>query len=351
MKRSRALAVFFIAVILVFSMTACAKKSMKTASTYDMDLQKSKGEVSYSGVDSSSTGSGSTSDWAESKSDNSNTTAEAPAADFKADAGEKAITVMNTGTSPTEKIIRNINMAVETQTFDELIQTIDQEIKQLGGYVESSNLSGKRLYSNANRNGSIIARIPKNKIDEFVGIIKDSSNVVNESESAKNVTLDYIDTESRKKALEIEQERLFAILEKAEKLEDIVTLESRLSSIRYELQSYESQLRMYDNQVDYGTVTLQVEEVERITPVSEEKITFSDKIKNGLSDTFYNISEGIKNFTIWFVVNLPYLIIWAVIIIAIILIVRRGYNKRHPKITPMQDSEQKNHPDNNSGIQ
>ena len=114
-------------------------------------------------------------------------------------------------------------------------------------------------------------------------------------------------------------------------MDNIVTLESRLSDIRYELQNYESQLRTMDNQVEYSTVTLTIYEVERITPSSEEKKTVGKRIENGFSDTMYQISEGMKNFVVWFVVNLPYLIIWGGIITVVILIIRRHYRRKRLK--------------------
>lgn len=227
-----------------------------------------------------------------------------------------------------DKIIRRFYLELETQEFDDLISKIDQRIDQLGGYVESSEIKGKRYY-NADelRYGRIIVRIPRDRVDEFVNIVDENANVVNKEESSENVTLDYIDIESRKKSLEIEQERLFVLLEKADKLESIVTLESRLTDIRYELQKYETQLRTYDNLVDYSTVTLNIQEVERMTPTMEEKQTVWNRIENGFSDTMFNISEGLKNFFVWFVINLPYLIICGGIITGIVLFIRRIYNK------------------------
>lgn len=226
-----------------------------------------------------------------------------------------------------DKIIRTFFMDVETQEFDSLVTRIDSEISRLGGYVESSKVSGKRYYDEGARNGNIVARVPSDKVDEFVNTVGENANVVDSQESSKNVSLDYIDAESRIKALEIEQERLYAILEKEIKLENIITLESRLSDIRYELQNYESKLRYYDNQVAYSTVTMSIQEVEKLTPVAEIKQSVGSRIKNGFSDTIYHISEGFKNFFVWFIVNLPYLLIWAVIIAGVVLIIRRYLRK------------------------
>ena len=226
-----------------------------------------------------------------------------------------------------EKIITKVNLEVETQEFDDLIATVKDNIAKLGGYEEKAEISGKRYYSrNSSRHAYIVARIPRERLKEFVYAVRENANVVNESSTSENVTLQYVDTQSRKKALEIEQERLFSLLEKTESMEDIVTLESRLSSIRHELQMYETELRTIDNQVEYSTVSLSIYEVERMTP-TEETETISVRIKNGFSRTIYDISEGFKNFVVWFVVNLPYIAIWAVVVTAGILILRKLYKK------------------------
>lgn len=235
-------------------------------------------------------------------------------------------------TSPTnvntnEKIIYRVNMDVETLDFDNFIVNINGQINLMGGYVERSSIRGNSIYRESLRYGSIIARIPKDRLKEFMNVVGDSANVVSEDITSENITLKYIDVESHKKALEIEQERLLALLEREDTLEDIIALESRLSTIRYELQSYESQLRTYDNLVEYSTVTLNIQEVKRISPLEEGEASFLSRIQNGLSDTMYNLGEGIKNFTIWFIVNLPYMIIWAAIIIVGFLVSRKIYRK------------------------
>ena len=109
--------------------------------------------------------------------------------------------------------------------------------------------------------------------------------MTNKQESVEDVTLSYADVESRKKTLLVEQERLWALLEKADTTEAIITLESRLSEIRYQLESYESQLRLMENQVSYSTVNLYVEEVILLTPTEEE--TVGSRIRRGFSENLF----------------------------------------------------------------
>ncbi len=251
----------------------------------------------------------------------------------------------NSSLQTQDKIIRTFFLDVETQEFDTLISKLDAEISRLNGYVESSRISGKSYLSDRGvRSASITARLPKDNVDEFVNAVGESANVINKQETTENVTLQYTDIESRKKALEIEQERLFALLEKTDSMENIVTLESRLSDIRYELQNYETTLRTYDNKVEYSTVNLSIQEVEILSPKVAVKQTVGSRISNGFSNTIYRISEGFKDFFVWFVVNLPYLLIWGVIIAGLILIARRTIKKRHMNektpSTPPKDKEE-----------
>lgn len=294
MRKKRKVYYGIILLVVMLSMTACGNPKMENA--------KSSANFSYD------------------KAEQSAEYEVAPEENFASTSLVKSNEVLR---NTQEKIIRRINMDMETQEFEQLISAIDTKINQLSGYVESSNISGKRYYSNNTRNADIVARVPKERLDEFVHELKSTANVVNLSETTENVTLNYIDTESRKKALEIEQERLFSLLEKVEKLEDIISLETRLSNVRYELQNYETQLRNYDNLVEYSTVTMYIREVERLSPNAEETIGVWARIKNGFRETMYNISDGAKNFLVWFIVNLPYFMIWGAILTVIGLVGRK----------------------------
>ena len=119
------------------------------------------------------------------------------------------------------------------------------------------------------------------------------------------------------------------LLENAESIEDIIVIESRLSEVRYEIESMESQLRTFDNQVDYSTVHINVEEVERYTP-QPEKTTW-ERIKSGFSENVYRVTNGIKNFAIEFVIAIPVLLVWAVVIVVGVIVIRMVLKKKHKR--------------------
>ncbi len=349
MKRIKSYYLIGLLLLLTMITTACAKKSMDSSTSYEMPKE---------GMDMSTTAeSGNYKDGAEFDIE----------MDQEMKAVEEASGLSSTSSLTTQassipvqdKIIRTFYLDVETQEFDSLITKLSSEINRLEGYVEKSEISGNRYYnSEGTRYGSIVARIPSSAVEEFVNAVDKSANIINKEESTKNVSLEYIEAESRIKTLEIEQERLFAILKEEVSLENIITLESRLSDIRYELQNYQSKLRYYDNQVAYSTVTLSIQEVEKLTPITENKLNVGERIQTGFSDTIYRISEGFKDFFVWFVVNLPYLLIWGIIIAVVVIIGRKSYKKYNAKKDKelqsrppffMQNQNQTNNNDRNDG--
>ena len=218
------------------------------------------------------------------------------------------------------KLIKTVDMDVETQEFDTLLSTIESRVKELGGYIENMNTyNGSSYYGyGGTRDADMTIRVPKDQLDAFLNTVTGISNVIRRSDNVEDVTLAYVDLESHRDALRTEQDRLLELLERAESIEDIITIEQRLSDVRYQLESMESQLRTYDNQVDYSTVYLYIEEVEIYTPAEED--TVWERISSGFAESLRNIGDGFVEFGMWFVVTIPYIIVWAVIIVILVFL-------------------------------
>ena len=241
-------------------------------------------------------------------------------------------TTISQTTQVNRKLIRTFDMQIETKEFDTVLSGIQSKVQELGGYIEQSSLDGgSAYYSSYNRYSNLTVRVPSDKLDGFIENVKENANVTYISESTEDITLNYVDVESRKIALETERDRLLELLEKAETVEDIITIEGRLSEVRYKLESYASQLRTFDNQVDYSTVHINIHEVDRETKV--EPKTFWAEVTDEFGDSIYDMGRGFRNFAIWFLGSSPYLILWAVVIVAAVLGLRFVGKKRQLKKT------------------
>lgn len=235
--------------------------------------------------------------------------------------------MVSTGADSARKLIRNVSMSLETREFDAFRTALDERIAACGGYVQSASVDSGGYYSyRSSRSASVTARIPADRLDEFCSGISGIANVVSRSENTSDVTLSYYDMESHMKALRSEYDTLLGILEKCTELSDVISVQSRITEVLYQIESYKTQLNNYDNLVSYSTVTLSVREVERETVVTEQTLT--ERMADGLSRTWESLCDGAQELLVDFVVNLPYLVLWGLGIAAVVLLLRAWIRRR-----------------------
>ena len=230
-------------------------------------------------------------------------------------------------TNTQQKLITTVYIDAETEDLDPFLEQIGGKISALGGYVEQQDVyNGSSRSTHRYRSASMTVRIPAQNLAGFVEQVKDSANVVSYNESQEDVTLTYVSTETRVKALEAQEARLLELMEQAENMTELLEIDARLSEVRYELENVASRLRVLSNQVDYATVHLNIEQVKVYTEVEEQ--TVWQRIGSGFEKNLKNIGEDLVDFFVWAVTYSPQLVIFAVIVIAVILIIRRGAGRR-----------------------
>ena len=228
------------------------------------------------------------------------------------------------------KWIVTMDLSVETQDLDAALTQLSDQIGGFEGYVQNQNIHNGSSYSGRRyRSANLTIRIPVAKTEEFTAQVGDICHVVSQNKQQEDVTLTYVATESRLNALKTEETRLLELLAQAEDMSDLLQIESRLTDVRYELESVTTQLRVLENQVDYATIYLNIEEVRDYTDTEEEK-TVWQRISGGFVDSLKGIGTGALELAIWTLANLPYLVLFGGIGLAIAVIVRK-FRKRKPK--------------------
>ena len=211
------------------------------------------------------------------------------------------------------KWIITIDMNVETENLDTLMADLDQTIAGLGGYVENqSTHNGSNYAARRYRSASLTVRIPEEKLDTFTDDITGMANVVSQNLRREDITLKYVATSSRVTALETEETRLLELLAQAETMTDLLEIEARLTDVRYELENYGSQLRLLDNQIDYATIYLYIDEVQEYTPVEEP--SFLERIRDTFADALEGLGDGIVNITVFLIGNSPYILVFGILL-------------------------------------
>lgn len=234
------------------------------------------------------------------------------------------VSTTENATNTNRKLIKNVSLSVETKEYDSLVNNITNDINALGGYVEYMDVRNSSYNSSrTSRYASITARIPAAKLYEFVNAVGEVANITNKTESVQDVTLSYVDMESHKNMLVTERDRLIEMLEECETVEDMIFIEDRLTDIRYQIDSMESQLRTYDNLVDYSTVNISIQEVVTYTPQVVDEKSDWERLTEGFAENFFGVASGIKEFFIELIIALPVLIVVAAVFAFIFFIFTR----------------------------
>ena len=129
--------------------------------------------------------------------------------------------------------------------------------------------------------------------------------------------------------MKLEKEALEELLKNAATVEDIITVRERLTDVIYQIESYESQLRTYDNLVSYTTVTMTVREVERTSVVEKQGIW--QKIGTNLKENFIIVWEILVGVFVFFISAIPYFILIGAIVFVFVFLHRIKKRKKLKK--------------------
>lgn len=231
------------------------------------------------------------------------------------------------------KVIRSANVELETKEFDKTTNIITEKTNYLGGYIESSSITGGRPINKEdfrNRVASFKLRIPEKSFEQLLLDFNDMGNVIRIERGGEDITSQYFDSEARLKSLTIQEERLLEILRKADKVSDIIELERELSNVRYQIENYTGTLKKWDNLVSFSTIDVIVYEVREIK--SPEPVTLGERIIDGFSKSIKGIVSLAKELIVVIAVLLPVVFILLIIGLIAFYIGKKVIKRRNKKI-------------------
>lgn len=253
--------------------------------------------------------------------------------DIKLDLNGSAIE--NEASETDRKIIKTAYVTAETKEFEDSLKLIEALCADLDGYIQSSSTRGVSLNNGSNRRSAdYTLRIPAESFDGFNESLGGMLNIVSSSSNADEVTSHYYDIQSRIEVLELQKASLQKMYDNYTDYKDVnslISLQEKLFAVIEEIESYKTQLKVYDSKIAYSTVHLSVNEVVIYTENQDEK-TFGDKLADAFMggwNVFLQICEGLA---IAFVATFPTLaglsIVSAIIVFICVASVKRSRKKK-----------------------
>ncbi len=254
--------------------------------------------------------------------------AESDKADSLAGIGGSTVDVSNVILAE-RKIIRSANLTIEVEDFDTAFNNIESIILGIG-FIQETNIDTDKVYVDEEqrlvKSGTLVLRVDKTSFDSVLGKLKGIGDVYNFTTNGQDVTVQYVDVESRLRLLKVEQEKLEAYLAKLDDLDDIFRIESRLTDIRYQIESLTGNLNKMTSLVDLSTITIQMNE--KYPGYEPKKVTYGDRLLDSLKDSLLKVVEFLGNFLIFIVAALPVLLVLGIFILIVIFIYKRIPKKR-----------------------
>ena len=191
------------------------------------------------------------------------------------------------------KIIYTANLTLESKDYDAARVALDAALAEAGGYMESSD---EYANSGSRRSLSLTLRVPQENYESFLAAVAATGNVTYKSQQADDVTTQYMDVETRLANLEAQRTRLQELQAQADNLSDLLQIETSLTDVQSQIESWQSQLDWYSNQVQQCTVYVNLNEVQNYTPTDE---SFLGSVGAAFAQGWSNFVNGLQQLAVW----------------------------------------------------
>lgn len=155
--------------------------------------------------------------------------------------------------------------------------------------------------------GSVTLRVPAEKFQDAMKELATFGIPVNVSQNSTNISQQYQDVQGALANLRIQEERLVSYLTKAEKIQDMLTIESELNRVRTQIDSLTTTIRNWDVQIDYSTIYLSVYEQKVATTTVKSPFTdFMGKLRDAFLSSINLLLAAIAGLIVWFFQLAPF---------------------------------------------
>jgi len=168
--------------------------------------------------------------------------------------------------SVNRKLIRNAQVELGIASFDDAIQKITALTNEERGYVATTS---SEKQANGKLKGQVVVKVLPENLDRFLQKIRGLGELKNQTLGTEDVTKAYFDTESRLKNARVMEQRLIDMLKKkSDDINDLLQVEKELGRVREQIEQMQGDLKYWDSQVQFATVTIQLSETDMEEPAA-----------------------------------------------------------------------------------
>lgn len=220
-----------------------------------------------------------------------------------------------------QRIVKTGEVTLEVEQVGEALGRVRAMAVELGGYVGGSQAG------TLDDRASLTIRIPADSFDEAIARLHEmDADVVAEATREQDVTGQVVDLEARIDNLRASEASYRELVARAERVEDILAVQSRLDEVRGQIEQLEGQLQTIEGQADLSTLTVTI--IPRDEPVAAVQATWDPGQQFEVAvAALVGLGQGVFDLLVWLVVVwLPVLVVLgllALVVMRVMLEVRR----------------------------
>ena len=177
-----------------------------------------------------------------------------------------AATAPGAMTTANRKLIRNGEVELEIVSFDDAVQKITAVANEERGYIATTS---SEKQANGKLKGEIVVKVLPENLDHFLQKVRGIGELKNQMLGTEDVTKAYFDTDARLKNARVMEQRLIDMLKtKTGKVFDLLQVEKELGRVREEIEKMQGELKYWDSQVQFATVTISMSEKDMEEPAA-----------------------------------------------------------------------------------
>lgn len=228
------------------------------------------------------------------------------------------------------KIIKTYNLSLETKKFAQDSAFIVSKAEELGGYIANSSVSGNRLSSadGGSQSARYTVRIPAASLDAYIAALSEACNVYSSSLTTEDITDSYYGIQAQLDSLVLQEKKLNDMLAAAKSVQDMITIDNKLTSVRAEINALNYRLQNMDKSVNYSYVYITLTEVREY---HKEEKTYFQELGEAIFGSLENFVNVLGDIVLVFVWVLPFGITLSAIVLLIVFLERRSKKRRLKK--------------------
>ncbi len=219
-------------------------------------------------------------------------------------------------------IIYTATLTLESKDYDTAHSLLETAVADADGYMESSD---EQSGTDAARSAYFTIRVPQQNYQTFLDDAAAAANLVSKSQQAEDVTTQYMDVQARLDNLTSQRSRLQELQQQAQSLADLLDIESSLSDVQYQIESWQSQLDWYSDQTAKCTVYVTLNEVQDYTAGTA---SFGERIASAFRSGWGGFVAAAQQVLVGLVCAWPLLALLAVLGMVFALLHKRRKTRR-----------------------